>query len=508
MEKIGIVDVGSNTARMVVMQYVPHHSFKLIDEVKETVRLAQDMGQTNMLQPEPIERAIETLKMFSELGRALSLDKLLVVTTSAVRDAANQMAFLAQVKDQTGLDVRVLSGEEEAYYGYLGAINSVAFQNGFVFDIGGGSIEVALIRGRGLVQQVSLPLGTIRMAERFLVSDPPTKQEIKQFEQFLDAELNRIPWLSSAQSLKLNLVGIGGIVRTLAKIDQAELKYPIDRLHHYAIPAERIAALSVRLSKLTRKERENIRGLSSDRADLIVAGVIMVCKLLQYTRAEALVVSGQGLREGLFYEQFLVGSTPPLLPHVRTFAVENLARNAGYHMVHAQKVRSLSLALFDQLQSLHGYGSWERELLAAGAILHDIGVSINYYDHHKHSLYLLMNSMLGGFSHRELAIIALLARNHRKGSLYLGELEPLLMQDDPERVAKLSALLRIAEYLERSKSQVVQHIECWIEKEQVRIHVHALGDATVEIWDANRRSTLFRKAYGMPVLIQAALIQE
>ncbi len=500
MQQVGIIDLGSNTARMVVMQYQPHHSFKLIDEVKENVRLAHAIGDDNLLQADPIERAVETLQMFTELARALNLDAILAVTTSAVRDAANQTAFLAQMKERTGLRLRVLSGEEEAYYGYLGVVNSLDVQDGFIFDIGGGSVELSLVRGRGLAERTSLPLGTVRLTERLITSDPPSKSEIKALEQYIDAQLDSVPWFTSVGSL--SLVGVGGTVRTLAKIDQAAQKYPIDRFHGYTLPAERVKEIAGRLSKLNRAERESVSGLSSDRADIIVAGAILIRKLLERTNAKALLVSGQGLRDGLFYEQFLVGAKPPLISNVRTFAIENLARNYHYNMVHADKVRQLSLELFDQLHPLHGYGAWERELLAAGAVLHDIGVAVNYYDHHKHSLYLLMNSALGGYTHRELALIALLTRNHRKGSINTAGLQGLLESGDTDRIARLSALLRMAEYLERSKSQVVQGVTCQIEKERVVVKVQAVGNATVEVWDANRRTNLFRKAYGLDVLIE------
>jgi exopolyphosphatase / guanosine-5'-triphosphate,3'-diphosphate pyrophosphatase len=498
-QQIGIIDLGSNTARMIVVQYQPHHSFKLIDEVKENVRLAHNVGADNMLQPEPMARAVEILKMFVSLGRALNLAQMIAVATSAVRDAANQAAFLAQVKDATGLSLRILSGEEEAYYGYLGVVNSLALQDGFLFDIGGGSVELALVRGRGLVSGASLPLGTVRLTEGFLKSDPPAKSELKALDKHLDSALEPVTWFSHQPILQM--VGVGGTVRNLAKMDQRALRYPIDKIHGYEIPFARVDEWATRLSKLSRAEREQIEGLNNDRADVITAGVLLIRKLMQRSGATTLWVSGQGLRDGLFYEQLLIGSNPSLISNLRLFSIENLARLYNYHVVHAVKVRDLSQALFDQLMPLHGYGPLERELLAAAALVHDIGVAVNYYDHHKHALYLVMNAALGGFSHREMVLIALLARHHRKGGVSDEGLGGLLAEGDLSRVAKLGAILRIAEYLERSKSQVIQTIECVIDKNSVRVITKAIGDATVEIWDANRRTALFRKAYGVDIQI-------
>lgn len=499
MQQLGIIDLGSNTARMVVMQYQPHHSFKLVDEVQENVRLAHAVGDDNTLQPEPIEIALETLHMFASLGKALNVDQIVAVATSAVRDAANQAEFLTRVRDVTGLDMRVLSGEEEAYYGYLGVINSLDFSNGFVFDIGGGSVELSLVRGRGLVHSTSLPLGTVRLTERFFNGDTPTKAELKKLQKYLDNVLNDVAWFAPQPTM--HLVGVGGTVRNLAKMDQAMQNYPLDKLHGYEIPYERVDMIATRLAKMSRSQRENLTGLNRDRADVIVAGVWLIRVLMQRSGASCLRVSGQGLRDGLFYEHFLAGSQPPITPNLRQLSVQNLAHLYNYHAIHAQKVCDLSLTMFDQLHALHGYGAWERELLASAAILHDIGVSINYYDHHKHSLYLILNAGLNGFNHRELVLIGLLTRFHRKGNVIDEGLGALLQSDDLDRVAKLAALLRIAEYLERAKSQVIQTVSCRIEKQRVIIEATSVGDATVEIWDANRRTSLFRKAYGMEIEI-------
>jgi exopolyphosphatase/guanosine-5'-triphosphate,3'-diphosphate pyrophosphatase len=499
-QHIGIIDLGSNTARMIIVQYQPHHSFKLVDEVKENVRLAHDVGDDNVLQEQPMQWAIETLKMFVAHGRAMNVPTIVAVATSAVRDAANQATFLAQVHAATGIELRVLTGEEEAYYGYLGVVNSLPLQDGFIFDIGGGSVELALVRGRGLASSISLPLGTVRLTERFFRNDPPSKSDLKALDKYLDAALDKVDWFTVQGAMQL--VGVGGTVRNLAKIDQRLMRYPIDKYHGYHIPLERVEDWAARLSKMNRAERDHVEGLNSDRADVIVAGILLIRKLMRRVGAASLWISGQGLRDGLFYEHFLVGSTPPLITNLRLFATENLARLYDYHVVHAVKVRDLSLSLFDQLSVLHGYGVWERDLLSAAAIIHDIGVAVNYYDHHKHGLYLILNAALSGFSHREIALIGLLARHHRKGSITDEGLGGLLEPGDLERATKLSALLRIAEYLERSKSQVIQNVRCVIEKGLVRVVVDTVGDATVEIWDTNRRTGLFRKAYGLDIIVE------
>jgi exopolyphosphatase/guanosine-5'-triphosphate,3'-diphosphate pyrophosphatase len=186
---------------------------------------------------------------------------------------------------------------------------------------------------------------------------------------------------------------------------------------------------------------------------------------------------------------------------MRSFSVHNLARLYNYEAIHAAKVRELSLSLFDQLRPLHGYNSWERELLGYAAIVHDIGVAVGYYDHHKHGAYLVLNGALQGFTHREVVILTALVRYHRKGEVSLDEYRGMLEPGDHERVARLAAMLRLAEYMERRKSQVVQGLKVEI-GDTVRVVTRTTGDATIEIWDANRRSGFFQRAFGRPVEIR------
>jgi exopolyphosphatase/guanosine-5'-triphosphate,3'-diphosphate pyrophosphatase len=250
------------------------------------------------------------------------------------------------------------------------------------------------------------------------------------------------------------------------------------------------------LKKNNKAGRESISGLNRDRADVILAGAVILQQLMKQSNFEEVSISGQGLREGLFYEHFLSDQEKPLLPDVRTFSVQNLANLFDYEAVHTAKVRELSLSLFDQLQPLHGYGTWERDMLAHAALLHDIGIQVGYYDHHKHSAYLLVNAPPPGFTHREVALLTILVRSHRKGSVKTGEYSAVLASDDDERAARLGALLRLSEDLERSKSQVVQHTSVEFERDIVRLKLHTQGEAIAELWNVNQRTGLFEKAFG------------
>ena len=499
--KVAIIDLGSNTSRLNIMAYTPGVAFQLIDQLRERVRLSQGMGAENILRPEPIERTLHLLKVFRRLCDANHIDTIIATATSAVRDARNQAEFLGRVQNEAGLTLRVLSGDEEAYYGYLGAVNSLPIHNGLVLDIGGGSLEIGRVRDRQLVQTASLPLGAVRLTETFVKNDPPKRADIRLLNRYLNAILGSIQWLP-AQSKDM-LVGLGGTIRTLAKIDQARRGYPLERLHGYQLTLTSIEHILHDLQQLTLSKREKVPGLSSDRADVIIAGTLALIRLMHRAGYSELVVCSQGLREGLFYEQFLQDSESPLVPDVRAFGLANLAYLYNVNWPHARHVEALAVSLFDQLRSLHHYGPFERSVLSSAALLHDIGVAIDFYNHDEHSAYLILNAELPGFTHREVALMALLTRYHRTGMPDVQAFRGLLNQRDEDRARKLSALLRLAEYLERSRTQVVQSITCRVRSGAVHLTCQVRGDASTEIWSANQNAGLFKQTFKRDLIIRS-----
>lgn len=506
--KIGIIDLGSNNSRLIIMAYTPGVAFQLIDQLRERVRLSAGMGAENILRPEPMERTIRLLKVFRRLCEANGIDSIVATATSATRDAANQAEFLTRVQNEAGLTLRVLTGTEEAYYGYLGAVNSLSFQNGLVVDIGGGSMELGRVQDRKLLQTASLPLGAVRLTETFLRSDPPKRGDIRMVDRYIDAMLSTLSWLKPKSAG--TLVGLGGTARTLAKIDQKRRKYPLDRVHGYSVSLVSIENILHDLEQMTLSEREKVAGLSKDRADVFIGGTIALTRLMHLAGYHEMIVCGQGLREGLFYEQFVKESGTALVPNVRAFGLANLAYLYNINWPHARHVQKLTLSMFDQLHTLHGLGPFERSILSSAALLHDIGVAIDFYDHDQHSAYLILNAELPGFSHREIALMASLTRFHREGNPSISSFRGLLTQADEVRVRKLSALLRLAEYLERGRTQVIQSITCRVRGQTVYFTVHTRGDASTEIWTTNQNAALFKQVFKHDLIIrvEAATTQD
>ena len=509
IQRTGIVDLGSNTTRLVIYEFEPGYRFRLADEVREVVRLREGMGSTNILRAVAIERSLNALAMFRSLCDALAVKEVTVAATSAVRDAGNSASFLARAEAATGWTFRVLSGEEEAYYGALGALNSTGLAEGFVIDLGGGSAQIAEIRHGQIERCVSLPIGALRLTELFLGADKVQATQVEALRRFLRELLEPLDWFHARPND--TLVAIGGTIRNLAQIDQARRRLPLDTVQGYELSADTLSALSEQLWPMSVRKRGDITGLSVDRADIIHAGALAYSSLLAHSGFEGLVVSRQGLREGLFYERFLADQAHPYISDLRRFSVLNLARNFDRDDAHSHHVAFLALRMFDDLQPADGLPASYRQLLWAAGMLHDIGTSVDYQYHHLHSSYIVLNYTLPGYSPRELALIALLCRYHRsKGTPKAGDLASLLEAVDEEALGALAGILRLAEYLERGRHQVVRDVHCHLDLQQGWLQVEAMadGDAAMEIWDASRNLDILAGALGLDVELVLGFWQE
>ena len=498
MQRIGIVDLGSGSARLVVYSFEPGQWFRLTDEVREPVRLGEGFAQTGALDAAAIERALTALRMYADYANVTGLGSLEVIATSAVREAANQRDFLGRLRGLP-LKFHVLSGEEEAEYGALAVANSFDLRDAWVMDLGGGSAQLSRLEGRRWVRGQAFPLGGVRLTEQFLRGDHASEKEIEKLEDFVEKQMGKL--LDRVKKDGAPLIAMGGTIRNLAKAIQKDIGYPLELLHGFVIRREHLERLVDKLAKLGPSERADVPGIHPDRADVILAGALVYRTVMRRAGLETLSVSGQGVREGAFWKQFL--PAPHLIADVRSFSVQNMFAHYPQPLDHTQKVRLLARRLFDGLESLHGYGPSEARLLDDAAWLHDIGMAINYYDHHKHSAYLIASTAMPGFTHREHALLALLTQYHRKGEPKLGAYKTMLSADDDKRLLRLTACLRLAEYLERSRAGRVRDLEVHLEKKQVRVKLYASEEPRVELREAGKQAGLFKKAFGHELLLEA-----
>jgi exopolyphosphatase/guanosine-5'-triphosphate,3'-diphosphate pyrophosphatase len=492
MERVAVADLGSNSWRLVVYGYEPDTPWwSVVDEIREAVRVGAGMGEERMLRPERIDRAVHTAAVFASFCRASGIEAIEAVATSAIRDATNRDELLSAIRERTGIEARVISGREEARYGWLAIANSTTIEDGFGLDIGGGSIQTMRLARRRLGEAESLPLGSVRVSERFLPDEKATAKGMKALRKHVAAELEALGWWTGGG----RLVGIGGTIRNLAAAAMRRAELPPVGVQGYELRLETLEELIELLASKPASKRGELSGIKVDRGDVILGGALTLAATLDAGGFEAIEVTEAGLREGIFFDRLL--GERELFDDVRRESVENLAHRFS-EGEHPRRVAALSLEMFDGLAAagLHDLGDAERELLWAAGILHDIGTAIDYEDHHRHSHYMSLNAGLPGFTPRELVLVGLIARYHRKGDPDSSELGELAEPGDAARLRLLCALIRLAEQFERSRDGAIRRVSVGTQNGTVMLAADPdpERDPSVPIWAARRNAGLLAEA--------------
>ena len=495
--------MGSNSFRLVAYSYVPGHWWRRTDEIYDTVRVGAGLLASGRLAEDRMEAAIEAMEVYAHFCNAsgIAVADVNAVATSAIRDAANGTELLARVHAATGIPARLLSTAEEAYYGYLAAVNSTTLRDGAVLDLGGGSLQLVGVRAREAIATASWPLGTVRMTERFFDDVKPAGAKQRQaLRSHALAQLRGVDWVRQRRG---PLVGIGGTVRNLAAAAASAAGRPSIGVQGAMLGRDALEELIGELAARPVAERAQIEGVKPGRAGLILAGAVVVAAVMDATGAEAIEVTHAGLREGVFFAGYLAPADPPLFDDVRVASVRNLATQYQPDLVHCTHVASLAGQLLASLED--GFprpdGLDAEQLLWAAGMLHDIGVAVDYDDHHKHSRYLILAAGLPGYSQRELALIAQTVRYHRKGTPELGELAPLCEPGDEQFLVRMSSLLRLAEHLDRGRDGAVVSASLHEDDGRLDLELVVDGEAALARWGAERQTDLFRKAFGRTLTV-------
>jgi exopolyphosphatase/guanosine-5'-triphosphate,3'-diphosphate pyrophosphatase len=505
--RVAAIDIGSNSVRQIVADVSPEGAIQVVDEMKAAPRLATGLSRTGALSEPSIQAALEAIERMATLARQLGAERIDAVATSAVREASNASAFLAQIQRVAGLRVRVLDGDEEARLSFRSAVAHFDMGVGrtVVVDIGGGSLELAL-SAEGVIERLSsLPFGAIRLTEEFL-SNGATKKAVAKLRRAvcegIRQHLSRRNWRGA------QLIGSGGTFTNLAGIHLSRQGILTARSVHAAhIPHAELEHILDMLVDMSAEERRNLPGLNPERADIIVAGLGVAAEVMRRIDARDLVVSRYGIREGLLLEAAHVTPTIADPGEARIRSVTEFAVRCHVEQPHSSHVQQLALTLFDALGERLGCSSEDRSALSDAALLHDAGYHISYERHHKHSYHLILHADLLGLSPSEQVVIANVARYHRGGRpkkehRNYGALDKTLRK----RIKRLSALLRVADGFDRGHVGAVADVKVrWVQR-AIRLTPVA-GDRRanmrLEMWGANRKSALLATVAGLPVEIVA-----
>lgn len=513
------IDVGTNSIHLVIVHIDPSlPAFNIIAREKDTVRLGERDPETGELTPKAMKRAMDALRRGRDLAESFNAEAIIAVATSAVREAPNGHEFLHQVREEIGLSVNLISGEEEARRIYLGVLSGMEFGKlpHIIIDIGGGSTELILGDGDDPRILNSTKVGAVRLTNEFITTDPISELEFTKLQAYIQGKLERsidelVSHLQPGE--RPRLVGTSGTIETLATIYAYDTFGTVPMtLNGVTMSLGELKRIVERLRKTTRAERLEIPGMSDRRAEIILAGALILQEAMTILNAECITVCERALREGVIVDWMLthnlISDSLRYQSSVRQRSVRNLAQKYQVNIEHSERVGQFALTIFDQTQSLlHSWGNTERELLWAGAMLHNCGHFVNHAAHHKHSYYLVRHGGLLGYTEAEIEVIANIARYHRKSppKKKHENYRMLPSKEYREMVNHLSAILRLGVALDRRQIGAIAHIDCEYHANAKELHLHlypnpSTPNCDLELWSLSYKKACFESEFGLTIV--------
>jgi exopolyphosphatase/guanosine-5'-triphosphate,3'-diphosphate pyrophosphatase len=511
--RLAAIDVGTNSIRLVVAEVLTDGTYRVLDEEREMTRLGAGMSRTGRLADDAMGRSLETIGKMKAIADGFGVAELRAAATSAVREAENGDLFRREAWRRHRVRIDVISADEEARLAFQSATRrfNLEGRSVAVADIGGGSLEVVLSAGSIVDQVHSLPLGAVRLTERFARSDPLRTRHWKALRRAIDGALER--QIGKPPFTVEVMVGSGGTFTALGGIVRVEREGREGNPHGYSVTRDEVMRLLARLLEVPETQRQKIPGLPPQRADIIVAGIAVVARLARFLGCRQILVNDGGVRDGLLLSMIadlgIAAAPAAAAPPTRMDAVRRFARTCRSNERHGEQVARLAGEIFDGLRRRYRLPGSGAELLNAAALLHDIGFLVNHSKHHKHAYHLIMHSDLPGYSAREVEVIANVARYHRRAFPRKSHRNFRRLEKGERRlVRRLAGILRVAVALNRSHQQLVQNVHCYAKKGRVTLTIRSGVEPVVELWDARRKAGLFEKAFDVDLALKWAAPSE
>lgn len=504
-KRLAAIDIGTNSIRCIVVEVDDQGRYAILDDEKATVRLGENLAASGAISPAAFARAVDAMSRIRKLIDGLKVEEVEAVATSAVRSASNGGELVAVLTRELGREIRIISGDEEAELVARSVRHNfdMSGKRYMIIDIGGGSVELMSAVANHVESSFSLELGAVRMTDMFMKTDPVQPSEIEKLRRFVRSEMKSS--FPEERPAVQTFIGSGGTVTTLANMVMSMRRQTYSTSHGFEVLRSEVVHLLAMLVRKDIKSLRNIPGLNPDRADIIVAGLVVIDEMMKFFGANMLLVNERGIREGLIINcmkrlQLLPDSSTP-----RSWrgSILEFARSCHYDEPHSRHVAKVALSIFDNLAKEFTLKKNDRKLLEAAALLHDVGYFISYNSHHKHSHHLIRHAELFGFSPREREMMALIARYHRKSlpKKKHPEYDRLELKDQ-QTVSRLGGILRLADGLDRRRSGLVEVVA--LKRVGPSFHFKLLGteDISVEIFGGNAKKDLFEKAFGGAVTFE------
>ncbi len=485
---LAAIDVGTNSVKLELARPLPNGSFETLHEERDPVRPGEGVFKTGWIPSEVADRLLSTLRRYGALCRRFHA-RVRAVATSAVREAKNKDEILRRARSEAGLNLEVVSGREEARLICLGVLHGrPARSRSLCVDVGGGSTEVASAIGERPTNLWSISLGAVRLTELFDSSGKITAQQLALMREYArEAVSNRLP--TRPKGLPTNALGSSGTIKAVISFAAPE-----GTAHVAAGHITRAIGQLLEMGPEGRRKRFEPR-----RADIIVAGAVILEALALHLKLESITAVDRGLRDGILVDLMRRRSTS----HSDSWivqAAEALGRRFQFDEAHGRQAARISLALFDGLRSTFDLPASSRSFLEVAALLHDVGNSVSYAKHHRHTYYLINNADIPGLADREREMVACIARFHRRNLPDTGHPDLAnLTRAEAQLVRKLATLLRLADSLDRSHHQPVQKVKVSTRSDRALLHLDYRGHIDLELWDFEREAKVFKDVFGRKV---------
>lgn len=511
--KIAAIDVGTNSFHMVVANVDANGLINITAREKEVVRLGSSSGDMKFLKSDAISRGVQTLSRFAKIAKAEKAE-IRAVATSAIREAENKAEFVNKVYDKTGIEVEVVSGLEEARLINIGVMHALPIyrKKALVIDIGGGSTETILSE-KGETHLInSIKLGAIRLTKRYFENINIDSDSIAKCQDYIKGEWQ--PLLEKVKEIGFDIfIGTSGTIQTIVSMAYLERKNYLPEITNGLTVSSKdfLNTIDKIKSAKTANEISKLNGVDTSRADILLAGSLIIEFAIKYLGIKKIVISAYALREGIVFETVQKRTTILKFQHLadlRYQSVLNVIKKYYVDLIHSEHVRKICSDIFNDLKDIHKFGIEEEEILESAALLHDIGIQISLDSHHRHSYYIIKNCILPGFTNDEQELIANISRYHRKSMpKEIHENYTILSNKEKRIVWVLGGILRIAEGIDRRQIQSVGHVKCKVINNKVMIELcpsSSLANPDIELWGANRRKEMLEIALDMKIEIDIA----
>ena len=507
-KKIGIIDLGSNSIRLVVFHIEPNGQYKELYNLKVNARLATYIDDEGNLSKEGIEIVVSSLKKFVPIVQFHQVAETKGIATAAIRSAKNRKVVLEAIKKETNFDFRVLSGQEEAYYGYLAVIHSVYLTEGITIDIGGGSTEVTYFKNRELVHSHSFPFGALTLKKMFIANSEPKSSEMKELTAFLRHEFSSQKWLINKN---VPVIGIGGSARNLMRLHQNKTNYPLFGIHQYEIEPNDIKKMNQWLMGMTVTERQKLDGLSKDRADIIIPAIEAIYALTEIASAPFFTISSKGLREGVFFEEVFSNLNARSFSHVADETFSKLASDYKINLKHTSFLLRLAYVFVSECEAKQfaAFTQEEKEILFKSTKLVQFGEFIDQQSSSQHTFYILTNRSLDGISHKMRLKLACVASFKSKKALmkYVSSYQSLLTEEDIVSLERLGAILKFLHSLNTTHRCIISELKVNKNKDGImEISLACNSDYTFEEQEANKQKKHLERAFNCQVELSFTLV--